>query len=84
MISKVVSEVLNVIPDFVSSYDARAYSFPELMQIRKFNKNLPILALSGAVFMEVKDKINECGMNGFIYKPFNPEDLLNKIEAAVI
>jgi RNase H-fold protein (predicted Holliday junction resolvase) len=38
MISKVVSEVLNVIPDFVSSYDARAYSFPELMQIRKFNK----------------------------------------------
>lgn len=38
MISKVVSEVLNVIPDFVSSYDARAYSFPELMEIRKFNK----------------------------------------------
>ena len=54
------------------------------IEIRKFNKNLPILALSGAVFMEVKDKINECGMNGFIYKPFNPEDLLNKIEAAVI
>lgn len=38
MISKVVSEVLNIIPDFISSYDARAYSFPELMQIRKFNK----------------------------------------------
>lgn len=38
MISKVVSEVLNVIPDFVSSYDARAYSFPELMEVRKVNK----------------------------------------------
>ena len=38
MISKVVSEVLIVIPDFVSSYDARAYSFPELMEVRKVNK----------------------------------------------
>jgi RNase H-fold protein (predicted Holliday junction resolvase) len=38
MISKVVSEVLNVIPDFISSYDARAYAYPELMQIRKLNK----------------------------------------------
>jgi signal transduction histidine kinase/ActR/RegA family two-component response regulator len=49
-------------------------------EIRVFNKNVPILALSGAVFMEVKDKIFENGMNGFIYKPFDPEDLLNQIE----
>jgi len=38
MISKVVSEVLNVIPEFISSYDARAYAFPELLQIRTHNK----------------------------------------------
>jgi len=38
MISKIVSEVLNVIPDFISSYDARAYAFPELLQIRTHNK----------------------------------------------
>ena len=38
MISKVVSEVLNVIPDFVSSNDARRYSFPELVQLRTHNK----------------------------------------------
>lgn len=38
MISKMVSEVLNVIPDFISSYDARAYAFPELMQVRSHNK----------------------------------------------
>ncbi|MDD7916039.1 response regulator [Polaribacter ponticola] len=53
-------------------------------EIRKFNKSLPILALSGAVFMEVKDKIYKNGMNGFIYKPFNPDDLLNKIEEVII
>jgi len=38
MISKMVSEVLNVIPDFISSYDARAYAFPELIQVRTHNK----------------------------------------------
>ena len=47
---------------------------------RKFNKKIPVLALSASVFMEVKTKINECGMNGFILKPFDPEDLLNQIQ----
>ncbi|PQJ82249.1 response regulator [Polaribacter glomeratus] len=49
-------------------------------EIRKFNPNIPILALSANVFMEVKDKIDKCGMNGFIFKPFTPEDLLSQIE----
>ena len=49
-------------------------------EIRKFNTEIPILALSANVFIEVKDKIDECGMNGFIFKPFTPEDLLSQIE----
>ncbi|WP_439130536.1 response regulator [Polaribacter sp.] len=49
-------------------------------EIRKFNTKIPILALSASVFMEIKDKINECGMNGFVFKPINPEDLLEEIE----
>lgn len=52
-------------------------------EIRKFNKELPILALSASVFMEVKDKIHRSGMNGFIFKPFEPEDLLNQVEESV-
>lgn len=38
MISKIVSEVLGVTPDFISSYDSRAYAFPELMAIRTHDK----------------------------------------------
>ncbi|MCM4152641.1 two-component system sensor histidine kinase/response regulator [Arenibacter sp. N53] len=49
-------------------------------EIRKFNTTVPILALSASVFQEVKDKMIESGMNGFIFKPFDPVDLLNKIE----
>ena len=39
MISKVVSEVLNVIPEFISSNDARRYAFPELVQKRTTKKD---------------------------------------------
>lgn len=38
MISKSCYDVLGVVPEFISSYDARAYGFPELMQIRTVNK----------------------------------------------
>ena len=38
MICRSVYEVLNIVPEFISSYDARKYAFPELMEIRKENK----------------------------------------------
>jgi hypothetical protein len=38
MISKVVDDVLGVVPEFISSYDSRAYAFPELMSIRTHDK----------------------------------------------
>lgn len=38
MISKVCYDVLAIVPDFISSYDARAFSYPDLMQKRKANK----------------------------------------------
>lgn len=57
--------------------------FTAAREIRKFNPELPILALSASVFMEVKDKIHRSGMNGFIFKPFEPDDLLDQVENAV-
>ena len=51
-------------------------------EIRQFNKYVPIFALSASVFMQIKDRMKESGMNGFIFKPFDPEDLLNQIENA--
>ena len=53
------------------------------IEIRKFNNEIPILALSASVFMEVRDKINKSGMNGFIFKPFEPEDLLDRLDEVV-
>ena len=39
MISDCIYNVLNIVPDYISSYDARKFSFPELLAIRKFGKN---------------------------------------------
>ncbi len=38
MISEAIYRILGLVPNFISSYDARLYSFPELAAIRKFNK----------------------------------------------
>lgn len=38
MISEAIYRVLGIVPVYISSYDARKYSFPELMSIRKYNK----------------------------------------------
>lgn len=38
LLSEAVYRVLGIVPHYVSSYDARMLSFPELLSIRKFNK----------------------------------------------
>lgn len=38
MISDCVYTELGIVPEYISSYDARKYSFPQLMSIRKYNK----------------------------------------------
>lgn len=38
MVAESIYRVLGIVPSFISSYDARTYSFPELIAIRKYNK----------------------------------------------
>ena len=38
MIGDSVHRVLKIVPQFISSYDARTYSFPDLVSLRRFNK----------------------------------------------
>lgn len=39
MISLSAYQILGIIPEFITSYEAREYAFPELMAIRKYNKS---------------------------------------------
>lgn len=47
MICDAVYRVLGIIPQFISSYDARTYSFPDLLALRKFNKKGEEIPLKG-------------------------------------
>lgn len=46
MISQSVYNVLGVVPEFISSYDARKYACPHLMAVRKFNKKGEVYSLT--------------------------------------
>ncbi|MEM6843079.1 MAG: response regulator [Bacteroidota bacterium] len=42
-------------------------------------QKLPIIALTADVVQGVKDRVRECGMNDYLPKPFNPDELHYKI-----
>tara|TARA_R110000868_G_scaffold259361_5_gene517330 strand:- start:93509 stop:95341 length:1833 start_codon:yes stop_codon:yes gene_type:complete len=42
-------------------------------------RNIPIIALTAAALKEVKEKVFACGMNDFVTKPFNPNELQQKL-----
>lgn len=54
MVSLSVYDTLGIVPNYISSYDARAYCFPELMSIRKYGKD-GIQYSFKKIFKEVKD-----------------------------
>ena len=52
MICDSVYRVLGIVPNFISSYDARTYSFPDLLSIRKHNKKgeeIPLVQIKKAL-----------------------------------
>ena len=54
MVSDCVYNVLGIVPQYISSYDAREYSFPELMSIRKYGKDEKQYEFS-KIYKEIKD-----------------------------
>jgi len=49
-------------------------------RIREFNKITPIMALTASATSEVREKVLEAGMQDYIVKPFNPDDLIIKLK----
>jgi response regulator RpfG family c-di-GMP phosphodiesterase len=47
-------------------------------------KSVPIMALTASAMIDIKDKVLAYGMNDFISKPFQPEELQSKIARYVL
>jgi CheY-like chemotaxis protein len=44
-----------------------------------YYRDIPILALTAAAMVEVREQVLSAGMNDYISKPFNPNELFSKI-----
>lgn len=66
MISETIYRVLGIVPSFISSYDARTYSFPQLVALRKYDKKGKEYPLK-----HVKDAINKNHIVLFGSYPFD-------------
>ncbi len=66
MISDAIYETLGVVPTTISSYDARMYSFPELVSLRKYNKRGEVYPLK-----HIKSAINAGNIVLFGAYPFD-------------
>ena len=45
------------------------------------NSRVPIIALTASLFSQELEIITECGMNGYVMKPFVPNELYSKIKS---
>lgn len=49
------------------------------METESASKKIPIIALTGSSYSEVKEEIHEAGMDDYVSKPFVPANLYAKI-----
>jgi signal transduction histidine kinase len=52
-------------------------------KIREFNAHTPIMALTASASNDVREKITACGMQDYVTKPFNPDDLFLRIRKSI-
>ena len=50
-----------------------------LRQVRSVNKDIPAIAFTAAVYENMYQDLQEHGFNGFLHKPFRPDEMHRKI-----
>jgi len=50
-----------------------------LAQVRKINKHIPAIAFTAAVYENMYDDLQKHGFNGYLHKPFRPDEMHHNI-----
>jgi CheY-like chemotaxis protein len=50
-----------------------------LAQVRSVNKNIPAIAFTAAVYENMYDDLQKHGFNGYLHKPFRPDEMHRNI-----
>lgn len=54
--------------------------FTATQEIRKFNSEIPIIAITASIFSSYEENAYSCGCNDFLAKPINLKSLITTIE----
>ena len=65
-----------VLDGFAAALKIRALANPK-------KASVPIIALSAAAMVDIKEQIQTAGMNDYVSKPFRPDELMEKIQHLV-
>jgi len=61
--------------------------FDATMEIRKMHdpqkSRIPIIALTASALFDIRERVQESGMNDYVSKPFKPSELFEKIQSLV-
>ncbi|MDB5031402.1 ATP-binding protein [Mucilaginibacter sp.] len=61
--------------------------FDAAMEIRKMHNpeksDIPIIALTASALFDIRERVQKCGMNDYVSKPFKPNELFEKIQTLV-
>lgn len=56
--------------------------FEATVEIKKFS-DVPVIALTAAAKLEIMEKVDECGFEGFVAKPIDASELLKRIKEVI-
>ncbi|MGZ9097337.1 MAG: PAS domain S-box protein [Micavibrio sp.] len=71
----------------VQMQEMNGYEATQLIRQREKRRNLPetyIIGMTAHALVGDRDRCLECGMNDYLAKPFNPEDLQKKLEFVTV
>lgn len=54
--------------------------FTATQEIRKFNSQIPIIAITASIFSSYEENAYSCGCNDFLTKPINLKSLITTVE----
>lgn len=54
--------------------------FTATREIRKFNSEIPIIAITASIFSSYEENAYSCGCNDFLAKPINLKSLITTVE----
>ena len=61
--------------------------FDAAKEIRKMRdqkkSNIPIIALTASALFDIRERVQDSGINDYVAKPFNPNELLERIQTLI-